>query len=180
MHYSHLDDVSHIMWLLYDADKAMQMQLNSFFSQREWKKYGYSLLMKTCKKLDDMWNIKALRVQLLNITAFAFKDDSGSGCSEDACRSGVEGLNITSPVPARPVPAQVIITMSTLSHLIFVIFSPQMYFLGSIFLHMKARKLWQNLPKFLHIQFVIFVTNMSSALFCNNAGSTYIVHVDVE
>ena len=26
-------------------------------------------------------------------------------------------------------------------------FSPQMYFLGSIFLHMKARKLWQNLPK---------------------------------
>ena len=31
--------------------------------------------------------------------------------------------------------------------LIFVIFSPQMYFLGSIFLHMKARKLWQNLPK---------------------------------
>ena len=51
--YSHMDDVSHIMWLLYDADKAMQMQLNSFFSQREWKKYGYSLLIKTCKKLDD-------------------------------------------------------------------------------------------------------------------------------
>ena len=35
--------------------------------------------------------------------------------------------------------------------LIFVIFSPQMYFLGSIFLHMKARKLWQNLPKFSQI-----------------------------
>ena len=32
--------------------------------------------------------------------------------------------------------------------LIFVILSPQMYFLGSIFLHMKVRKLWQNLPKF--------------------------------
>ena len=30
-------------------------------------------------------------------------------------------------------------------------FSPRMYFLGSIFLHMKARKLWQNLPKFLKI-----------------------------
>ena len=30
-------------------------------------------------------------------------------------------------------------------------FSPQMYFLGSIFLHMKACKLWQNLPKFLKI-----------------------------
>ena len=44
---------------------------------------------------------------MLNITAFAFKDDSGSGCSEDACRSAVEGLNITSPVPARPIPAQV-------------------------------------------------------------------------
>ena len=129
MHYvSHMDDVSQIMWLLYDADKAMQMQLNSFFSQSEWKKYGYSLLMKTCKKLDDMWNIKALQIQLLNITAFAFKDDSGSGCSEDACRSAVEGLNITSPVPARPVPAQVIITMSTLSDLIFVVFSPQMFF----------------------------------------------------
>ena len=37
------------------------------------------------------------------------------------------------------------------SNLIFVIFPPQMYFLGSIFLHMKARKLWQNLPKFLHM-----------------------------
>ena len=33
-------------------------------------------------------------------------------------------------------------------YLIFVISSPHMYFLGSIFLHMKARKLWQNLPKF--------------------------------
>ena len=32
--------------------------------------------------------------------------------------------------------------------LMFVIFSPQMYFLGSIFLHMKVCKLWQNLPKF--------------------------------
>ena len=30
-------------------------------------------------------------------------------------------------------------------------FSPQMYFLGSIFLHMKVRKLWQNLPKLLKI-----------------------------
>ena len=30
-------------------------------------------------------------------------------------------------------------------------FYPQMYFLGSIFLHMKARKLWQNLPKFPYI-----------------------------
>ena len=35
-----------------------------------------------------------------------------------------------------------------MADLIFVIFSPQMYFLGSIFLHMKARKLWQNLTKF--------------------------------
>ena len=35
------------------------------------------------------------------------KDDSGSGCSEDVCRGAVEGLNITSPVPARPIPAQV-------------------------------------------------------------------------
>ena len=34
--------------------------------------------------------------------------------------------------------------------LIVVIFSPQMYFLGSIFLHMKARKLWQNFPKISH------------------------------
>ena len=38
--------------------------------------------------------------------------------------------------------------------LVFVIFSPQMYFLGLIFLHMKARKLWQNLPKFLHMTIV--------------------------
>ena len=38
-----------------------------------------------------------------------------------------------------------------LPDLIFVIFSPQMYFLGSIFLHMKARKVWQNSPKFLNI-----------------------------
>ena len=30
-------------------------------------------------------------------------------------------------------------------------FFPQMYFLGSIFLHMKARKLWQNLSKCLKI-----------------------------
>ena len=30
------------------------------------------------------------------------------------------------------------------SDLIFVIFSPQMYFWRSIFLHMKVRKLWQN------------------------------------
>ena len=53
MHYmSHMDDVSHIMWLLYDANKAMQMQLNSFLSQ--WKKYGCILFMKTCKKPDDM------------------------------------------------------------------------------------------------------------------------------
>ena len=37
------------------------------------------------------------------------------------------------------------------SDLIFVIFSPQMFFLGSIFLHMKVRKLWQNLPKFIKI-----------------------------
>ena len=35
-----------------------------------------------------------------------------------------------------------------LPDLIFVIFSPQMYFLGSIFLHMKVHKLWQNFPKF--------------------------------
>ena len=34
------------------------------------------------------------------------------------------------------------------SDLIFVIFSPQMFFLGSIFFHMKACKFWQNLPKF--------------------------------
>ena len=33
------------------------------------------------------------------------------------------------------------------SDLIFVIFSPQM-FLGSIFLHMKARKLWRDFPNF--------------------------------
>jgi len=39
-------------------------------------------------------------------SGFSVSDDSGSGCSEDACRSAVEGLNITSPVPARPVPAQ--------------------------------------------------------------------------
>ena len=39
--------------------------------------------------------------------------------------------------------------MSTkIAELIFVIFSPQMNFFGSIFLHMKAGKLWQNLPKF--------------------------------
>ena len=31
--------------------------------------------------------------------------------------------------------------------LIFVIFSPQLYFLGSIFLHV-TRKFWQHLPKF--------------------------------
>ena len=36
-----------------------------------------------------------------------FQDDSGSGCSEDVCRGAVEGLNITSPVPSRPIPAQV-------------------------------------------------------------------------
>ena len=35
--------------------------------------------------------------------------------------------------------------------LIFVIFLHKCIFLGSIFLHMKARKLWQNLPKFLKI-----------------------------
>ena len=35
------------------------------------------------------------------------------------------------------------------SDLIFVTFSPQMYFLGSIFLHMKARKMWQILPNFM-------------------------------
>ena len=35
----------------------------------------------------------------------------------------------------------------SMTDLIFVIFSPQMYFLSSIFLHIKARKLWQNLPK---------------------------------
>ena len=35
------------------------------------------------------------------------QDDSGSGCSEDVCRGAVEGLNITSPVPSRPIPAQV-------------------------------------------------------------------------
>ena len=36
MHYvSQMDEVSHIMLLLYDANKAMQMQLNSFLS--EWK-----------------------------------------------------------------------------------------------------------------------------------------------
>ena len=79
--------------------------------------------------------------------------------------------------------------MDQRADLIFVIFSPQMYFLGSIFLHMKVPKLWQNLPKFpnisqnfpkflkisknfpkfLHmkipspqIYFVLFVTNMSS------------------
>ena len=52
MHYvSQMDEVSHIMWLLYDANKAMQMQLNSFKSM---EKYGCILLMKTCKKPDDI------------------------------------------------------------------------------------------------------------------------------
>ena len=37
------------------------------------------------------------------------------------------------------------------SNLIFVIFSPQMYFLGPFSLHMKARQLWQNLPTILKI-----------------------------
>ena len=52
------------------------------------------------------------------------------------------------------------------SDLIFVIFSPQMYFLGSIFLHMKARKLWQSLLKFPKISphDNFFTTN----IICNN------------
>ena len=43
-------------------------------------------------------------------------------------------------------------------------FSPQLYFLGSIFLHMKARKLWQNLPKFPKIsqKFPKFSQNFST------------------
>ena len=68
-----------------------------------------------------------------------------------------------------------------LPDLTFVIFSSTNVLLGSIFLHMKASKLWQNLPKFpiLSQKFpkispyanflwtnivVIFVTNMSSVL----------------
>ena len=39
-------------------------------------------------------------------------------------------------------------------------FSPQMYFLGSIFLHMKACKLWQNLPKFLHMTIFLHKYNL--------------------
>ena len=44
-----------------------------------------------------------------------------------------------------------------LPDLIFVIFSPQMYFLGSIFLHINCSRISQS--------FVIFVTNMSSGYF---------------
>ena len=45
--------------------------------------------------------------------------------------------------------ALMMMTMTMMmTDLFFVIFSPQMYFWGSIFLHKKARKLWQNLPNF--------------------------------
>ena len=43
-----------------------------------------------------------------------------------------------------------------------------MNFLGSIFLHMKARELWQNLPKFLKIPQNFFKISANDNFFPTN------------